>query len=92
MSMADLRKSVLQGFHNPFDVVLARGVDRGDIDQSKLTRRVASLLPDLLRHEILTTLKPVPNAVIAEFVDDVFLPLVGVTTPNVKNRTLRIRG
>jgi AcrR family transcriptional regulator len=75
-SMADLRMSVLQGFHNPFDMVLARGVDRGEIDRSKLTPRIASLLPDLLRHEALTTLKPVPNAVIAEFVDDIFLPLV----------------
>jgi hypothetical protein len=51
-------------------------VDRGEIDRSKLTPRIASLLPDLLRHEVLMTLKPVPNAVIAEFVDDIFLPLV----------------
>jgi len=75
-SMADLRKSVLQGSHSQLDVVLARGMDRGEIDRSKLTPRIASLLPDLLRHEILMTLKPVPNAVIAEFVDDIFLPLV----------------
>ena len=75
-SMADLRRSVLQGSHNPFDMVLARGVDRGEIDRSKLTPRIASLLLDLLRHEVLMTLRPVPNAVIAEFVDDIFLPLV----------------
>ena len=75
-SMADLRTSVLQGDHGPFDVVLARGVDRGEIDRSKLTPRIASLPVDLLRHEVLMTLKPVPNAVITEFVDDIFLPLV----------------
>ena len=75
-SMADLRKSLLQGDHSQFDVVLARGADRGEIDRSKLTPRIASLLVDLLRHEVLMTLKPVPNAVIAEFVDDIFLPLV----------------
>ena len=74
-SMADLRMSVLHGFHNPFDMVLARGVDRGEIDRSKLTPRIASLLRDLLRHELLMTLKPVPNAVITEFVDRIFLPL-----------------
>jgi hypothetical protein len=56
--------------------LLARGVDRGEIDRSKLTPQIASLLPDLLRHELLMTLRPVPNAVIAEFVDDIFLPLV----------------
>jgi AcrR family transcriptional regulator len=77
-SVADLRRSVVQGFHNPFDMVLGRGVDRGEIDRSKLTPRIASLLPDLLRHEVLTSLRPVPNAVIAEFVDDIFLPLVRV--------------
>jgi AcrR family transcriptional regulator len=75
-SMADLRKNLLQGDHSLFDVVLARGADRGEIDRSKLTPRIASLLVDLLRHEVLMTLKPVPNAVIAEFVDDIFLPLV----------------
>ncbi len=75
-SPADLRKSVLQGGHCQIDVVLARGVDRGEIDRSKLTPRIASLLPDLVRHEFLMTLKPVPNAAITEFVDDIFLPLV----------------
>jgi AcrR family transcriptional regulator len=75
-SLADLRTRVLQGHHSQLDVVLARGMDRGEIDRSKLTPRIASLLPDLLRHEVLMTLKPVPNTVIAEFVDDIFLPLV----------------
>jgi AcrR family transcriptional regulator len=75
-SLADLRKSVLQGGHNQLDIVLARGVDHGEIDPGKLTPRIRSLLPDLLRHEFLLTSKPVPNAVIAEFVDDIFLPLV----------------
>ena len=75
-SMADLRKSVLQGYHSQLAVVLARGVDRGEIDRSKLTPRIASLPADLLRHEVLMTLRPVPKAVITEFVDDIFLPLV----------------
>jgi AcrR family transcriptional regulator len=75
-SLADLRTSVLQGDRSQLAVVLARGVDRGEIDQSKLTPRIASLLPDLLRHELLMTLKPIPKAVITEFVDDIFLPLV----------------
>jgi AcrR family transcriptional regulator len=85
-SMADLRKSVLQGFHNTFDMVLARGVDRGEIDRSKLTPRIASLLPDLLRHELLMTLRPVPKAVIVEFVDDIFLPLVRVKAAGKKKK------
>ena len=75
-SLADLRKSLLQGSHSQIDVVLARGIDRGEIDSDRLTPRIRSLLPDLLRHEFLMTLKPVPNAVITEFVDNIFLPLV----------------
>jgi AcrR family transcriptional regulator len=75
-SPADLRKNVLEGHHSQIDVVLARGAERGEIDRSKLTSRIVSLLPDLLRHELLMTLKPVPNAVITAFVDDIFLPLV----------------
>jgi Tetracyclin repressor-like, C-terminal domain len=85
-SMADLRMSVLQGVHNPFDMVLARGVDRGEIDRSKPTPRIASLLPDLLRHELLMTLRPVPNAVITKFVDDIFLPLVRVKPAREKKK------
>jgi AcrR family transcriptional regulator len=85
-SMADLRMSVLQGSHNPFDTVLARGVDRGEIDRSKLTPRIASLPLDLLRHELLMTLRPVPNAVIAEFVDDIFLPLVRIKPAREKKK------
>ncbi len=75
-SPADLRMSVLQGGHSQIDVVLTRGVDRGEIDQGKLTPRIRSLLPDLVRHEFLMTLRPVSKAAITEFVDDIFLPLV----------------
>jgi AcrR family transcriptional regulator len=75
-SLADLRKSLLQGSHSQIDVVLARAIERGEIDGNKLRPRVRSLLPDLVRHEFLMTLKPVSKAVITEFVDDIFLPLV----------------
>lgn len=75
-SPGDLRTSVIQGDRSQLDVVLTRGVERGEIDARKLTPRIASLLADLLRHEAMMTFKPIPNAVIAEFVDDIFLPLV----------------
>jgi AcrR family transcriptional regulator len=84
-SPADLRKTLLKGAHSHMDLVLARGANRGEIDRSKLTPRIASLLPDLVRHEFLMTLKPVPKAVIAEFVDDIFLPLVS-TDRHGKNK------
>jgi len=85
-SLADLRTSVLQGNHGQLEAVLARGIDRGEIDQRKLTPRIASLPADLLRHELLMTLKPVPNAVITEFVDDIFLPLVRPAPPHKEKK------
>ena len=85
-SMADLRKSLLHGGRGQLDVVLARGVDRGEIDRGKLKPRIASLLADLLRNEFLMTLKPVPSAVIREFVDDIFLPLVGTKPAREKKK------
>jgi AcrR family transcriptional regulator len=78
-SLADLRAKVLQGHRSLVDLVLARGIDRGEIDPGRLTARIASLPVDLVRHDVMMTLKPVPNAVIAEFVDTMFLPLVRPT-------------
>jgi AcrR family transcriptional regulator len=85
-SLADLRASLLQGNHSQLDTVLARGVDRGEIDRSKLTPRIVSLPVDLLRHEVLMTLKPVPNAVIAGVVDEIFLPLVRPKSAHEKKK------
>ena len=58
------------------DEVLGRGVERGEIDPGRLTPRIATVAPDLLRHEMLMTLQPVSEAAIGEIVDDIFLPLV----------------
>ena len=85
-SLADLRASLLQGNHSQLDGVLARGVERGEIDPSKLMPRIVSLPVDLLRHEVLMTLKPVPNAVIAGVVDEIFLPLVRSQTARETKR------
>jgi len=71
---SELRKKL--GDSRPFDEVLQRGVQRGEIDPSKLTKRIVSLPLDLLRHEGFMTMKPIPKAVIAEILDTIFLPLV----------------
>ncbi len=50
-----------------------------EIDPVKITRRIASVPKDLIRSEYLTRLNGrgrVPDDVIAEIVDEVFLPLV----------------
>ncbi|WP_418883892.1 TetR-like C-terminal domain-containing protein [Allorhizobium ampelinum] len=56
--------------------ILDRGVERGEIDPSRLTPRIVSLPTDLARHEMLMTLKPLSDEVILEIVEEVVLPLV----------------
>ncbi|WP_371871440.1 TetR-like C-terminal domain-containing protein [Phytohabitans rumicis] len=66
----------MRGRRQPFgiDEVLRRGVERGEIDPERLTPRISSVALDLMRHEMVMTLHPVPEEVIAEIVDDIFLP------------------
>ena len=75
---ADLRAEFLSGRQQPFsiDEVLRRGIERGEIDPDRLTPRIANVPLDLLRHELLMTLQPVPEETITEIVDEIFLPLV----------------
>ena len=56
--------------------ILKRGVNRGEIDPTRLTPRNIALPTDLARHEILMTYRPLSEEVIREIVEDVFLPLV----------------
>ncbi|HEV7712899.1 MAG TPA: TetR/AcrR family transcriptional regulator [Asanoa sp.] len=80
-SPAKLRADFLSGRPQPsgINLILDRAVERGEIDASRLTERIANLPSDLLRHEILMTLAPVPDATILEIVDTIFLPLVRPT-------------
>jgi len=55
--------------------ILKRGVDRGEIDPTRLTPRIIALPTDLARHEMLMTLRPLSDEVLREIVEDVFLPL-----------------
>lgn len=76
-AFGELRKEILAGRRRMIlDEILERAVRRGEIDGRKLTPRVRALPGDLLRHELLMTLRPVPKKTIEEIVDEVFLPLV----------------
>jgi AcrR family transcriptional regulator len=75
---AELRERVLGGRPSPIDAALDRAVQRGEIDPDRLTPRIAALPADLVRHELIMHQAPVPDAVLVEIVDEVFLPLVGL--------------
>ncbi|MEV7087392.1 TetR/AcrR family transcriptional regulator [Streptomyces sp. NPDC093085] len=73
---ADLRTLIHPGRRPAIEVLFDRAAGRGEIDPDRITARMKSLPFDLLRHELLTTSTPVPDAVLEEIVDTLFLPLV----------------
>lgn len=65
-----------QPLHAAIDTIYRRAADRGEIDAAQITERIKTLPFDLLRAELLTTLRPVDDAGIEEIVDTIFLPVV----------------
>jgi AcrR family transcriptional regulator len=61
--------------------IFRRAHERGEIDLDKTPAAVLALPFDLMRHDLLMTLKPVPPERIAAIVDDLFLPLAAAYRP-----------
>ena len=61
--------------------VVNRAVQRGEVDPARLTPRIIDLPFDLFRNEMLMTLKLVPDHVLRQIVDDIFIPLVTEQPP-----------
>ena len=76
LAPADVRNIFLDGRPTATSRAIERAVARGEIDPARLTPRIASLPYDLWRHEVMMTLKPVPDHVLRQIVDDIFIPLV----------------
>jgi AcrR family transcriptional regulator len=55
--------------------IFRRAHERGEIDLDRLPPATLTMPFDLLRHDMLMTLKPVPRERIVSIVDDLFLPL-----------------
>ena len=79
VTFADLRRQLIGNRAGATDDILDRAVARGEVDPSRLTPRVRTVAFDLFRHDLFMTLKPLPDEEIEAIVDEVFLPLVGVT-------------
>ena len=79
-SPAELRDLLLpdQPLVSVLETIYQRAAERGEVETAYLTERMKTLPFDLLRAELLTTLRPVPQPVIEEIVDTLFLPLVQV--------------
>ena len=77
-SLADLRMELLKNLMPSHQIIFDRAIARGEVDPARLTPRIRSVPWDLVRHELIMTLKAVPDETIVEIVDEIFLPLVGV--------------
>ncbi|MEV4350780.1 TetR/AcrR family transcriptional regulator [Actinoplanes sp. NPDC049596] len=77
-SASDLRDRLRPaGRGTSFEMMVARAVERGELPDVPRSARIVNLPFDLLRHDMLMTLRPVSDEAIEEIVDDVWLPLLG---------------
>jgi AcrR family transcriptional regulator len=76
LSPAALRERAVAGSGSEMALILERAIERGEISRDRLSPRVASLPVDLVRHDLIMTQAPVPDATLVEIVDRIFLPLV----------------
>jgi AcrR family transcriptional regulator len=73
---SELREAFMSQRGSVVERVINRAVERGEVDQDRLTPRIIDLPFDLFRNEMMMTLKPVPDHVMRQIVDDIFIPLV----------------
>jgi AcrR family transcriptional regulator len=75
LTPAEIRTQILGDRPLWSDEIFRRAHERGEIDLNRLPPATLTMPFDLLRHDMLMTLKPVPRERIVSIVDDLFLPL-----------------
>jgi AcrR family transcriptional regulator len=76
LTPAELRDEFMGQRGSAVEKVVNRAVERGEIDPARLTPRIIDLPFALFRQEMMMTLSPVPDHVLRQIVDDIFIPLV----------------
>jgi AcrR family transcriptional regulator len=72
----ELRAALFGNRANAVEAALERAVVRGEIGAGEIPARVVALPYDLYRHEAVMSLASMPDEVLVEIVDQVWLPLV----------------
>ena len=72
----ELRAALFGNRADATQEVLDRAVARGEIGSGEIPQRIIALPYDLYRHEAMMTLAMLPDEVLVEIVDDVWMPLV----------------
>jgi AcrR family transcriptional regulator len=75
LTPAEVRNQILADRPLWSDEIFRRAHERGEIDLDRLSPAVLTMPFDLVRHDILMTMKPLPRERITSIVDDLFLPL-----------------
>jgi hypothetical protein len=75
LTPAEVRNQILADRPLWSDEIFRRAHERGEIDLDRLPPAVLTMPFDLVRHDILMTMKPLPPERITSIVDDLFLPL-----------------
>jgi AcrR family transcriptional regulator len=96
LTPGDVRARILgdRGAHNlsANNPIFQRAQARGEIDLDKTPPAVLTMAFDLMRHDMLMTLKPVPPERINAIVDDLFMPLVCAYRADSANDESRAAG
>jgi AcrR family transcriptional regulator len=81
LTPAQVREQVLADLPRLSDQVFARAHERGEIDLDCVPPAVLTMPFDLIRHDMLMTYKMIPPERVLAIVDDLFMPLVAITSP-----------
>jgi AcrR family transcriptional regulator len=76
LTPAEVREKLISDRPLSSTEVFVRAQRRGEIDLDQIPHSVLAMPWDLMRHDLLMTLKPLPEGRVLEIVDDLFLPLV----------------
>lgn len=75
LTLSDVRNAFIGEGRSGMEILIDRALARGELTE-RPSERVMSLPADLFRNEALLTLQPVPDEVLEQIVDEIFLPLV----------------
>jgi AcrR family transcriptional regulator len=78
---AEARERAIASGGSVMAAIIDRAVERGEIDPRRLTPTIAALPVDLVRNYLIMNQSPVPDDILVEIVDRIFLPLVQARQP-----------
>jgi len=76
LTPAEVREKLISDRPLSSSQVFLRAHERGEIDLDAIPPAVIAMPFDLMRHDLLMTLKPLPRERVLQIVDELFMPLI----------------